>query len=42
MRALRFTRFGPPENVLEVVDVSDPGGGDCLVAVKAASVNPST
>ncbi|WP_371784865.1 quinone oxidoreductase family protein [Streptosporangium subroseum] len=43
MRALRFTRFGPPDDVLEVAEVTDPdiGGGDCLVAVKAASVNPS-
>ncbi|GAB1823172.1 quinone oxidoreductase family protein [Herbidospora sp. RD11066] len=43
MRALRFTRFGPPRDVLTVADVTDPdiGGGEALVAVKAASVNPS-
>ncbi|WP_066368077.1 quinone oxidoreductase family protein [Herbidospora mongoliensis] len=43
MRALRFTRFGPPEEVLTLADVTDPdiGGGEALVAVKAASVNPS-
>jgi NADPH2:quinone reductase len=42
MRALRFDRFGDPE-VLDVVDIPDPiaAEGDALVAIKAASVNPS-
>ncbi|WP_062348537.1 quinone oxidoreductase family protein [Herbidospora yilanensis] len=43
MRALRFTRYGSPADVLEVVDVTEPelNGGDALVAIKAASVTPS-
>ncbi|HZE67868.1 MAG TPA: zinc-binding alcohol dehydrogenase family protein [Sporichthyaceae bacterium] len=42
MRALRFDRFGGPD-VLEVADVPDPVAGDgfAVIAVKAASVNPS-
>ncbi|MEU0964876.1 zinc-binding alcohol dehydrogenase family protein [Streptomyces sp. NPDC005917] len=42
MRALRFDRFGDPD-VLRVVDVPDPvaGAGEAVIAVKAASVNPS-
>ena len=42
MRALRFDRFGDPD-VLQPVDVPDPvaARGDAVIAVKAASVNPS-
>ncbi|MEU6016874.1 zinc-binding alcohol dehydrogenase family protein [Streptomyces sp. NPDC047515] len=42
MRALRFERFGGPE-VLCVGEVADPVAGDgmAVVAVRAASVNPS-
>jgi NADPH:quinone reductase-like Zn-dependent oxidoreductase len=42
MRALRFDRFGEPD-VLHVVELPDPvtNHGDAVVAVKAASVNPS-
>ena len=42
MRALRFDRFGNPD-VLYVADVPDPvaADGQAVVAVKAASVNPS-
>ncbi len=44
MRALRFTRFGSPDDVLELFDIPDPdtGNDEALVAIKAASVNPST
>jgi NADPH2:quinone reductase len=42
VRALRFDRFGNPD-VLYVADVPDPVAtdGHAVVAVKAASVNPS-
>ncbi|HEX4788434.1 MAG TPA: zinc-binding alcohol dehydrogenase family protein [Actinospica sp.] len=42
MRALRFDRFGGPD-VLEVQELPDPvaGEGTAVVAVRAASVNPS-
>jgi NADPH2:quinone reductase len=42
VRALRFDRFGGPE-VLEVAEVPDPvpAAGTAVVAVRAASVNPS-
>ncbi|MFD4609667.1 zinc-binding alcohol dehydrogenase family protein [Streptomyces sp. NPDC058440] len=42
MRALRFDRFGDP-HVLGLAEVPDPvaGDGEAVVAVKAASVNPS-
>jgi len=42
MRALRFERFGGPE-VLTVGEVADPVADDgmAIVAVKAASINPS-
>ena len=41
MKAVRFDRYGGPE-VLEVREVDDPqpGPGEVLVAVKAASINP--
>lgn len=41
MRALRYARYGPPE-VLEVVDLPEPepGPGELLVRVGAASLNP--
>ncbi|TKK84138.1 zinc-binding alcohol dehydrogenase family protein [Herbidospora galbida] len=43
MRALRFTRYGSPADVLEIVDVTEPelNGGDALVSIRAASVTPS-
>jgi NADPH2:quinone reductase len=42
MRALRFDSFGEPD-VLHLVNLPDPAvrPGDAVVAVKAASVNPS-
>ncbi|MFI9273270.1 zinc-binding alcohol dehydrogenase family protein [Kitasatospora sp. NPDC052896] len=42
MRALRFDRFGDPD-VLHVADLPDPvaDDGEAVIAVKAASVNPS-
>jgi NADPH:quinone reductase len=42
MRALRFDRFGDP-HVLELASLPDPVAqhGDAVIAVKAASVNPS-
>ncbi|HWD07154.1 MAG TPA: zinc-binding alcohol dehydrogenase family protein [Amycolatopsis sp.] len=42
MRALRFDRFGGPD-VLQVTEMPDPVAGDgaAVVAVRAASVNPS-
>ena len=42
MRALRFDHFGAPD-VLHVADVPDPvvGNDEAVIAVKAASVNPS-
>ncbi|MFL4901969.1 zinc-binding alcohol dehydrogenase family protein [Streptomyces sp. MMS24-I2-30] len=42
MRALRFDRFGDPR-VLSLAELPDPvpGDGEAVVAVRAASVNPS-
>jgi NADPH:quinone reductase len=42
MRALHFDRFGGPE-VLHVAEITDPvaANGQAVIAVKAASVNPS-
>ncbi len=42
MRALQFTRFGPPD-ILELVErpIPRPGADEALIAVKAASINPS-
>ena len=42
MRALRFDHFGDP-HVLQVAELADPvaGDGQAVIAVKAASVNPS-
>jgi len=42
MRALRFDHFGDP-HVLQVAEIADPvaDNGQAVVAVKAASVNPS-
>jgi NADPH:quinone reductase-like Zn-dependent oxidoreductase len=41
MRALRYSRYGPPD-VLEVVetDTPQPGAGELVVRVRAASLNP--
>jgi NADPH:quinone reductase-like Zn-dependent oxidoreductase len=41
VKAVRFDHYGGPE-VLEVRDVEDPlpGGGEALVRVRAASINP--
>jgi mitochondrial enoyl-[acyl-carrier protein] reductase / trans-2-enoyl-CoA reductase len=44
MLAIRFSRFGPPAEVLEVVELPDPappGDGEVLVEFEAAPVNPS-
>jgi NADPH:quinone reductase len=42
MRALRFDRFGPP-TILHVAEIPAPtaGGETAVVAVRAASINPS-
>jgi NADPH:quinone reductase-like Zn-dependent oxidoreductase len=42
MKALRFSRFGPP-SVLAIEDVPrpEPRDGEALVQVKAAAINPS-
>jgi NADPH:quinone reductase len=42
MRALRFDHFGDP-HVLHLADIPDPAtqAGEAVIAVKAASVNPS-
>ena len=42
MRAIRFERYGAPQDVLRVeeVDVPEPGEGEVLVRVHAASANP--
>ena len=44
MKALRFATFGPPGEVLELVDVDDPGApgpGEVLVEMIAMAVNPA-
>jgi NADPH:quinone reductase len=42
MKALRFSKFGPP-SVLAIEEISKPQlrGGEALVQVKAAAINPS-
>jgi NADPH:quinone reductase-like Zn-dependent oxidoreductase len=40
MKAVRFSRFGGPE-VLELVDLPDPGPGEVRIAVRAAGVGQS-
>jgi NADPH2:quinone reductase len=42
MKALRFSKFGPP-SVLSIEEVSQPkpGHGEALIQVKAAAINPS-
>jgi hypothetical protein len=42
MKAVQFTRFGPP-NVLELIDVPTPKvtNGNAVVQISAAAVNPS-
>jgi NADPH:quinone reductase-like Zn-dependent oxidoreductase len=42
MKALRFHQFGPP-SVLSIEEIADPRprGGEALVRVKAAAINPS-
>ena len=42
MRAIRYERYGAPADVLqlEVVDVPEPGEGEVLIRVQAASANP--
>jgi NADPH:quinone reductase-like Zn-dependent oxidoreductase len=42
MQAVRFERYGAPPDVLRLqkVDVPDPGEGEVLVRVRAASANP--
>jgi NADPH:quinone reductase len=42
MKAVRFDRYGGIE-VLQVADVPtpEPSGGEALVKVKAASINPA-
>ncbi len=42
MKALRFAEFGPPSMLrIEEVAIPEPGGGEALVQVKAAAINPS-
>ncbi|MEM6679649.1 MAG: NADPH:quinone reductase [Pseudomonadota bacterium] len=43
MRAIRYTRFGPAETVLEPVELPtpDPAPGEVLVELRASGVNPS-
>jgi NADPH2:quinone reductase len=42
MKALRFSKFGPPSVLqIEEIPVPEPGQGESLVQVKAAAVNPS-
>ncbi len=42
MRTLEFERYGPPE-VLKLKEVKkpEPGGGEVLIEIKAAAINPS-
>jgi NADPH:quinone reductase len=42
MKALRFSKFGPP-SVLRIEEISRPvpRDGEALVKVKAAAINPS-
>lgn len=42
MKALRFTKFGPPSVLaLEEIATPKPGKGEVLVETKAAAINPS-
>src|SRR5438445_13132725 len=44
MKAVVFDRFGPPEEVLQVLDVpapAEPGPGEVRVRMIASPVNPS-
>ena len=44
MKAIRFSRFGPAHEVVELVDVPDPGEpgpGEVLVDVERSSINPA-
>jgi NADPH:quinone reductase-like Zn-dependent oxidoreductase len=42
MRAVRFSEYGEPAEVLRVEDVEDPepGAGEVVISVRAAGVNP--
>lgn len=44
VKALRFSRFGPPHEVVELVDLPEPEplrAGEVLLDVEAASINPA-
>jgi NADPH:quinone reductase len=42
MKAVRFAQFGPPSVLrIEEVPIPEPGGGEALVRVKGAAINPS-
>jgi NADPH:quinone reductase-like Zn-dependent oxidoreductase len=43
MKALQFSSFGPPADVVELAEVepADPGPGQLAVSVEAAPINPS-
>ena len=42
MKALRFSKFGPPSVLaIEEIPRPEPGAGEALVQVKAAAINPS-
>jgi len=42
MKALRFSKFGPPSVLaIEEIPRPEPGDGEALIQVKAAAINPS-
>ena len=42
MKALRFTKFGPPSVLsIEEIPKPQPGDGETLIQIKAAAINPS-
>ncbi|MBE9554115.1 MAG: 2-enoyl thioester reductase domain-containing protein, partial [Proteobacteria bacterium] len=44
MKIVRFTEFGPPDQVCECVEVEDcgaPGAGEVVVEIMASAINPA-
>jgi hypothetical protein len=42
MKALRFSKFGPPSVLsIEEIPKPKPGDGEALIQVRAAAINPS-
>jgi NADPH:quinone reductase-like Zn-dependent oxidoreductase len=43
MKALEFSSFGSPADVVELAEIepADPGPGQLAVAIEAAPINPS-